>query len=244
MVNRTKRGSAGKTATFTEELKRRTAKASRDHLDESLDTMEETRFKRKYVDLIHKLSKELHFTREELESLVVIYYKLLRANNTDRKEITKNEVKDILHDTFDITDTKMAGYIICKLDKRPGPNFSMENWLRSMSLYLRGTFDEQIKFCFEVYDIMSKGVLDPRMLMHLMSGSLLGEHDDMEVLKDLVECVTKKMDLDRDGVISLEDFRQVIVEEPLLLECFGQCLPTRLASKAFLISFTPYIGKL
>lgn len=64
------------------------------------------------------------------------------------------------------------------------------------------------------------------------------------IFQDLVDIIIKKLDVDRDGKITFEDFQQCMKEQPLLLECLGQCLPTRLAVTAFLISFTPYIGKL
>ena len=34
------------------------------------------------------------------------------------------------------------------------------------------------------------------------------------------------MDLDKDGIIGLDDFEASVIKEPLLLEAFGKCLPT------------------
>ena len=36
----------------------------------------------------------------------------------------------------------------------------------------------------------------------------------------------KKMDRDKDGRISFSDFKQTVTDEPLLLEAFGNCLPS------------------
>lgn len=57
-------------------------------------------------------------------------------------------------------------------------------------------------------------------------------------LKDLIEIVTKKMDLDRDGKISYHDYRTSVLKNPMLLEAFGQCLPSRHAVYSFLSTFT------
>jgi hypothetical protein len=60
------------------------------------------------------------------------------------------------------------------------------------------------------------------------------EDDPDEGVKDLVDLVLKKMDRDRDGRISLVDYREAIAIEPLLLEAFGPCLPTQAARSTFL----------
>ena len=43
----------------------------------------------------------------------------------------------------------------------------------------------------------------------------------------------KKIDLDKDGKVSLEDFAGTVRKEPLLLEAFGQCLPEDQVVKQF-----------
>jgi hypothetical protein len=45
-------------------------------------------------------------------------------------------------------------------------------------------------------------------------------------VKDLVELVLKKLDEDRDGRVSENDYVSAVTKERLLLEAFGQCLPT------------------
>ena len=44
--------------------------------------------------------------------------------------------------------------------------------------------------------------------------------------QDLIEMTLRKMDLDKDGVIGFDDFEFTVMDEPLLLEAFGKCLPT------------------
>lgn len=61
-----------------------------------------------------------------------------------------------------------------------------------------------------------------------------GEEDPDEGVKDLTELALKKLDVDHDGKISFHDYEIAIKEEPLLLEAFGQCLPTEESCAAFL----------
>lgn len=53
-----------------------------------------------------------------------------------------------------------------------------------------------------------------------------GEEDPDEAVRDLSELALKKLDVDRDGKISFQDYKVAVMEEPLLLEAFGQCLTT------------------
>lgn len=44
----------------------------------------------------------------------------------------------------------------------------------------------------------------------------------------------KKIDKDKDGRISLEDYQKTVEEEPLLIEAFGKCLPSERSKITFL----------
>lgn len=59
----------------------------------------------------------------------------------------------------------------------------------------------------------------------------------------MIEVITKKMDLDRDGRISFNDYKQTVLKEPMMLEVLGKCLPSRLAVHAFITTFTHNTGK-
>jgi hypothetical protein len=61
-----------------------------------------------------------------------------------------------------------------------------------------------------------------------------GDEDPDEGVKDLVELVLRKLDTDRDGKISFQDFQTAVRKEELLLEAFGQCLPSEGACQTFM----------
>ena len=52
------------------------------------------------------------------------------------------------------------------------------------------------------------------------------EEEADEGIKDLIEMTMKKMDDDKDGKVSFEDFQICVRNNPLMLEAFGPCLPT------------------
>lgn len=53
----------------------------------------------------------------------------------------------------------------------------------------------------------------------------------------------KKMDIDRDGWISFDDYRTTVLNYPILLEAFGRVLPDRLAIYAFETTFMKKVKK-
>lgn len=60
----------------------------------------------------------------------------------------------------------------------------------------------------------------------------------------MIEVITKKMDIDRDGKISFNDYKQSIMKQPMLLEVFGHCLPTRENVYTFMSTFARNPGKM
>lgn len=121
-------------------------------LDSSMDSMEETRFKKKHSELIQRLSKKLHFTYTELECIFLIYYKIQKDGADKQPEISKTQFKEVLHNSFDMTDDLLIDHIFMALDRGPSPYVSMEVFASALSLYLRGTLEEQINYCFSVRD--------------------------------------------------------------------------------------------
>ena len=68
------------------------------------------------------------------------------------------------------------------------------------------------------------------LLKTALSSAGMEEEAD-EGIKDLIEMTMKKMDEDKDGKVSLEDFQLSVLHNPLMLEAFGPCLPTRKVTK-------------
>ncbi|KAH1028610.1 hypothetical protein HUJ05_001949 [Dendroctonus ponderosae] len=213
-------------------------------LDLSMDSMEETRFKKRNQYLIQRLEKRLHFTYAEIECLLLIYYKLWKeglVNNPSQEGVTKVQFRDVLHCALDMTDDSLMDRVFLALDKGPSSCISMETWATAFSLFLRGTIEEKIQFCFSIYDIMGDGILARDSIFQLLRTSLVsqsGEEDAEESARDMIEVITKKMDIDRDGKISYADYKQSVLKNPMLLEAFGQCLPSRQAIFSYLTTFT------
>ena len=142
--------------------------------------------------------------------------------------------EEILMDrVFRAFDEDMDGYI------------SMKDWCQGLSTFLRGSLEEKTKCksvmlaklqmfklyssdTFKVFDLNGDGYISREEMFQLLKNCLVkqpAEEDPEEGIKELVDITLKKMDLDHDGLLSLEDFAESVKQEELLLEAFGKCLP-------------------
>ncbi|XP_023310280.1 EF-hand calcium-binding domain-containing protein 1-like [Anoplophora glabripennis] len=216
-------------------------------LDSSMDSMEETRFRKRNQKLTISLSEKLHFTYSEVECLLLIFYKLQKESKEFKLGVDKTLFRDVLHCSLKMTEDYLMDRIFYTLDKGPSPYMTMETWAASLSLFLKGTLEEKMQYCYKVYDALGEKLLGRETMFHLLRKSLLslsGEEDAEESAKEMIEVLTKKMDIDRDGKISFNDYRQTILKQPMLLEVFGQCLPTRENIHAFMTTFAQKPGKM
>jgi Ca2+-binding EF-hand superfamily protein len=146
--------------------------------------------------------------------------------------------REILHNTFDIVaENMLMDRIFCVWDKANYGLITLEAWLHGLSLFLKGSTNKHVEFCFAVYDMNADGFITKDEMFQLLKNCLIKhpqEEDPDESVKDLVDIVMRKIDKDKDGKVSLEDFQATVDEEPLLLEAFGKCLPSERSKNTFL----------
>lgn len=171
--------------------------------------------------------------------------------------IDRTTFRDLLHNTFHlITEDVLVERMFCCWDRDNEGSIRLEPWIIGLDVFLRGNLRDRMEFSFRVYDLnndsyitkdeifqlfkwVSTFVKSIRSMYRSWRNSLLkqpGEEDPDEGVRDLSELVLKKFDQDHDGKISFQDYETVVKNEPLLLQAFGQCLPTDEVSKSFLLA--------
>lgn len=81
--------------------------------------------------------------------------------------------------------------------------------------------------CFRVYDLNGDRYISKEEMFQLLKNCLVkGTEEDDDGVKDLVDLIMKKLDEDRDGRVSENDWSSAVGKDKLLLEAFGQCLPS------------------
>ncbi|XP_055605988.1 calaxin-like [Uranotaenia lowii] len=224
-------------------------------LDITLDPSEECRFLNKVHRLIRRMVRRTHFSQQELEACLLIYYKLVNDDDSPVtsaspkvcgiRELSRVQFVRFFDRAFGIPDETTANRIQAALTSTETAFLSMESWVRMLSIFLRGTMDEKIEHCFRVYDFCREGELRREHMMILLRKSFIKHHEEEveETIKDMIEMLIRRLDVDRDGVISLEDFRESVKKNPELMECFGQAMPNRSYVYAFSRTFLDKVEK-
>ncbi|XP_058127604.1 calaxin-like [Anopheles ziemanni] len=207
--------------------------------------------------MLEMYKRRTHFSKVEVEALCKIYRKLVANASLNSKAlaasnpgviakagssmdgIDRSVFRELLHSTFDIvTEETLMERIFCAWEKGyEGLPIRLEGWLMGLSTFLKGSQAEKTAFCFRVYDLNSDGFITKDEMFALLRNCLIKQPQDEdpdEGVKDLVEIALRKLDMDKDGKISFQDYQEAIAEEPLLLEAFGQCLPSDRATMSFL----------
>ncbi|XP_059800934.1 calaxin [Hypanus sabinus] len=170
------------------------------------------------------------FNRHEVLCLMEVFSTL--ADTFPEQYISvgldRNKFRNVLHVTFGMTDDMIMDRVFRAFDKDNDSYVNMKEWIEGLSIFLRGTLDEKIKFCFDVFDLNGDGFISREEMFHMLKTSLVKqptEEDPDEGVKDLVEIALKKLDYDHDNKVSYADFEKAVKDENLLLEAFGPCLP-------------------
>lgn len=199
------------------------------------------RFKARNAESMHRLVHETHLTADEVFSASLIYFELLYNGDPKAEYITRPQFVHVFNNVFDMRDPYLVNRVMQVLDRGLTANVTIETWVRALSLFMRGTLDERMRFCFTVYNVHQAEALSRESLVFLLRNTL-GKHrlsDELEeACIDMSDFLMKRMDQDLDGSINYADYEQVVRERPSLMEVFGQCFPERTALRAFVSTFS------
>ncbi|CAD7690402.1 unnamed protein product [Nyctereutes procyonoides] len=171
-----------------------------------------------------------NFKKSEVECLIRLFHSLVERANVRLNNfgLDRNAFRAILHSVFGMTDDMLMNRVFFAFDKDNDNCINAKEWVKGLSVFLRGTFEEKLKFCFEVYYLNGDGYISQEEIFDMLKNSLhqqSSEEETDEGIKELVDITLKKMDYDNDGKISFADFEKAVKEDKLLLEVFGPCLP-------------------
>jgi len=179
---------------------------------------------------LHRLNSEqknfvdssLNF--HEINRLTLIFNKLCDKNN---HQLTREYFRDFLSTIFNLNDEIIIERLFLLIGQ--GEKYlSLKQFLSIMNLFLYGSYDEQIKFIFRIYDVSADGNLQREELFTFLRKDLpiINEKEDAEmILHEFITLIFKKFDKDQDGLISFDDYNRTCQENPTLIQCFGQILP-------------------
>ncbi|XP_007547655.2 calaxin [Poecilia latipinna] len=181
---------------------------------------------------VEALSRKVeHFNKTELESLILMFNSLMAeqfSRGRPANGLKRGKFRGLLQGTFEMTNAVMMDGVFRSFDKDGHGVIILEEWIRGLAVFLRGTLDEKIRHTFRVYDLNNDKFISKDEIFHMLKHSFIkwpSEEDPDEGIKDVVEITMKKMDLDHDGMLSFDDFQKSVLDENLFLQAFGPCLP-------------------
>lgn len=203
-------------------------------------TYKDEHFVRNHHSRLKELTKITHFTQQEADALGIIYYKFLDEFGVKREQMDRNQLRAFFHSRFGISDDYMIDRSFLYLDKGLTPFITLETWIKTLSLFLRGTLEEKMKYSFYVYDLSGGGRIKRNDIIKLLRKCFIyDKEEDIELMvKDFADILMKKIDIDGDGEISYEDFSESVKQQRQLLQVFGRCLPDLLCAIDFMTTFT------
>ncbi|KAI8922714.1 hypothetical protein BC831DRAFT_474806 [Entophlyctis helioformis] len=181
---------------------------------------------------LEDLLKLTNFNRQEIDTLSRHFASLAQAND----KIDRSRFRDMLADTFGVDDSLIMDRVFRCFDLDADNYISFDEYMKGMSMFLKGRYEEKLKFCFRVYDLNGDRYISKEEMFQMLKNCLVkgAVEEDEDGVKDLVDLVLKKLDEDRDGRVSEADWSGAISKETLLMEAFGQCLPTTKAINQYL----------
>ncbi|XP_035688057.1 EF-hand calcium-binding domain-containing protein 1-like [Branchiostoma floridae] len=198
--------------------------------------------KKALAKLAETCYRSTHFTKQEVEGLLHVFRDLQTSKKgKDEMKMDRATFREVLHYTFAMTDDILMDRVFRGFDQDNDSYVSAQEWVQGLSVFLRGTMEEKMKYCFEVYDLNSDGYISREEMFSMLKNTLAKqptEEDPDEGIKDLVEITLKKMDHDHDSRLSYSDYKTSVETEPLLLEVFGPCLPAAKQVHAFTATFS------
>jgi Ca2+-binding EF-hand superfamily protein len=126
-------------------------------------------------DEVAKRKEKFHFSKQEIESLCTIFRHL--AKGGDKDKIDRNRFRDILHNSFDMTDDILMDRVFKAFDRDNDGHVNMLEWVVGLNTYLRGTLDEKIAFpssvAFNCYSLKGEKHITREEIFQLLKSSVL-----------------------------------------------------------------------
>lgn len=197
-------------------------------------------FLRNHQGRLRELSKVTHFSRHEIDALAIIYFKFLSEFGVKREQMDRYQLRAFFHSTFAIANDVIIDRAFFYFDRSQRPFITLETWIKILSLFLRGTLEEKMEYCFFIYDLTDCGrIKRNNVVKFLREGFISKKSEDVEVMvKDLTNVLMQKLDIDGDGEISYADYCESVRKQREMLEVFGRCLPDSYSSLEFMQTFT------
>ncbi|XP_035463348.1 calsenilin isoform X1 [Scophthalmus maximus] len=176
--------------------------------DDSNDSDLELSMVRHQPEGLDQLQAQTQFTRKELQSL----YRGFK-NECPSGLVDEETFKIIYSQFFPQGDaTTYAHFLFNAFDMDRSGSIRFEDFVLGLSVLLRGSVTEKLRWAFNLYDINKDGYVTKEEMLAIMTSiyDMMGRYTSPSVRDDSpfehVEKFFQKMDRNRDGVVTIDEF--------------------------------------
>lgn len=185
-------------------LQTRSRRPSRDKLDDDL----ELSIVCHRPEGLEQLEAQTNFNKKELQVL----YRGFK-NECPSGVVNEETFKQIYSQFFPHGDASTyAHYLFNAFDSSHNGSIKFEDFVTALSILLRGTTTEKLEWTFNLYDINRDGYINKEEMMDIVKAiyDMMGRFTypalKTDTPKQHVDAFFQKMDKNRDGVVTLDEF--------------------------------------
>jgi len=173
-------------------------------------------------DEYKNLSKISHFTEEEVHSLYEKFSKVSDKNH----EIKKSQFMEIMTCHVESFSNKSKQLFLQRLfdafDENHNDSIDFREFIKGLSIILKGSTDEKMELSFRIYDIHHKGYLTRKELEDFttyMYKTLYPDDKEGESkMKVMVQNLFEDLDVDGNEELEISEFKLGALKEPIIVD--------------------------
>ncbi|XP_005068840.2 Kv channel-interacting protein 4 isoform X1 [Mesocricetus auratus] len=184
------------------------AKTSSPAIQNSVEDELEMATVRHRPEALELLEAQSKFTKKELQ----ILYRGFK-NECPSGVVNEETFKEIYSQFFPQGDsTTYAHFLFNAFDTDHNGAVSFEDFIKGLSILLRGTVQEKLNWAFNLYDINKDGYITKEEMLDIMKAiyDMMGKCTYPVLKEDAprqhVETFFQKMDKNKDGVVTIDEF--------------------------------------
>uniref|UniRef100_A0A915MTM8 EF-hand domain-containing protein n=1 Tax=Meloidogyne javanica TaxID=6303 RepID=A0A915MTM8_MELJA len=140
-------------------------------------------------------------------------------------ELKLDEFQNIYRQFFPNGDpSKFAAFVFNVFDDNRDGHISFKEFIAALSITSRGTLDEKLEWAFSLYDVDKDGFITKAEMadivdaIYSMIGNMLELPKDEDTPQKRVEKIFANMDLNFDGKLTREEFKQGSKNDPWIVQ--------------------------
>lgn len=164
---------------------------------------------------LEQLEAQTNFTKRELQVL----YRGFK-NECPSGVVNEETFKQIYAQFFPHGDaSSYAHYLFHAFDTTQTGSVKFEDFVTALSILLRGTVHEKLRWTFNLYDINKDGYINKEEMMDIVKAiyDMMGKYTYPVLREDTprqhVDVFFQKMDKNKDGIVTLDEFLESCQED-------------------------------